>query len=948
MSKNAIIVRGACEHNLKNIHLSIPRNNITIITGLSGSGKSSLAFDTLYAEGQRRYVESLSAYARQFLGQMQKPEIESIEGLPPAISIEQRSAGSNPRSTVATTTEIHDYLRLLFARVGIPHCPHCGKQISVQTVQEIVDKALELPSETRIQVLSPIIRGKKGEHKQIFEQIKSDGFIRVRINGKLYDLSEKILIDKNKKNTIEIVVDRLVVKQENKERLADSIEIALHHGDGIVILSCLDPEKKDIFFSEQNACISCGVSYGELAPRMFSFNSPYGACQECHGLGIKMCVDPELVITKPHLSIRRGALSNWKWGGRRYILWLRKILDSLSYEFNIDLKTPFNDLPDKHKDIILYGTRGKEIEITFWMRGKSHTIYKEFEGVIPSLERRFRETESSFAKRKIEKFMIERSCQSCHGTRLKPESNAVKIMNKSISDILEFSTINAHLFFTTLKLKPIQEQIAHEIIKEIKRRLQFLLDVGLTYLTLDRKSSTLSGGEAQRIRLATQIGSGLVGVLYILDEPSIGLHQRDNKKLLQTLQQLRNMGNTLIIVEHDEDTIRNADYIIDLGPGAGIHGGKVVAQGNFQDIINSKTSITGAYLSGNKAITIPQTRKQKNKKRALTIKGARQNNLKNITVSIPLGLFTCITGVSGSGKSTLIDEILRKKLEHHFYKSRVVPGEHDKIIGIDFVDKIIVIDQSPIGRTPRSNPATYTTMFSHIRSLFAQLPEAKSRGYKPGRFSFNVKGGRCEACKGDGIIKIEMHFLPDIFVECEICKGRRFNRETLEIKYKGKSIAAVLESTVEEALIHFKNIPIIKNHLETLKNVGLEYITLGQSATTLSGGEAQRVKLASELRKKATGKTVYLLDEPTTGLHFDDIKKLLTVLLKLREKGNTVVIIEHNLDVIKVADHIIDLGPEGGEKGGAIVAEGTPEAVSENQNSYTGQFLKKVLKNRTS
>ncbi len=930
MDNEFIIIKGAKEHNLKDIDLEIPRGKLVVITGLSGSGKSSLAFDTIYAEGQRRYVESLSSYARQFLEQLQKPDVEYIEGLSPAISIEQRTAGSNPRSTVGTQTEIYDYLRLLFARIGIPHCPKCKRLITRQTSQEIVEHILSLPLDAKILILAPLVRGRKGEHKDIFQKAKKDGFVRVRIDGKIMELANPIDLDKNKTHTIEIVIDRIVLKSDIRKRLADSVETALEIGAGLAIITAGEGAKaKDLLFNEQYACVNCGISFEEMAPRIFSFNSPYGACPTCSGLGNKMEIDPELVIpdkSKPIIN----AVDAWRRGGKGLYLYYRRLLRGLANEYGFNVETPFKDLPKDIKKIILYGE-------------PDSSGHYAFEGVIPNLERRFRETESEFIKTEINKYMSVLPCPSCDSARLKPESLAVTIGDKNIFEVSGLSIKDLKVFLTDLRLTQTEKKIAHQVLKEIISRLQFMINVGLDYLTLDRRSFTLSGGEAQRIRLATQIGSGLVGVIYILDEPSIGLHQKDNSKLLDTLMTLRDLGNTLIVVEHDEATIRKADYIIDLGPGAGEHGGRVVASGTLEDVLASAESLTGKYLRGELKIEIPPTRRRCDAKKMLSIIGASEHNLKNIDVNIPLGLFVCITGVSGSGKSTLVDDILYRALARKFYKSREKAGIHKRIEGTQFIDKVIVIDQSPIGRTPRSNPATYTGMFAPIRDIFSKLPDSKVRGYKPGRFSFNVKGGRCEACTGDGIKKIEMHFLPDVYVQCEVCKGRRFNEQTLDIKYKGRSIADVLEMSVEEALALFSNIPPIKNRLQTLYDVGLGYIKLGQSATTLSGGEAQRIKLAAELSKTSTGKTFYILDEPTTGLHFADVDKLLNVLQSLVGHGNTVLVIEHNLDVIKTSDYIIDLGPEGGDDGGEIVAAGSPEELARNKRSYTGQYLTPVL-----
>ncbi|MDP2937984.1 MAG: excinuclease ABC subunit UvrA [Candidatus Omnitrophota bacterium] len=937
--ENIIIIRGAKEHNLKNISLKLPRNKLIVITGLSGSGKSSLAFDTIYAEGQRRYVESLSSYARHFLEQLQKPDVEYIEGLSPAIAIEQRTAGGNPRSTVGTQTEIYDYLRILFARIGKVLCYQCGEPIEKQSAQEIVQRVMTLPLNTDIQILAPLVRGRKGEYKDIFSQIQKAGFIRVRVDGAIYELPVKIKLKKYTIHNIEVLVDRIKIKPDVKNRLTDSIETALKVGKGIVIVNRPQSPPKagppsaetDQIFSEQYACTRCGISYSEIEPRMFSFNSPYGACTDCNGLGTKLEFDPDLVIPDKSKSINDGAIEPWKRGGRGYIIYYRALIRELSSKMQFDLDTPFNKLTKEVQKAILYGT-------------DEYIWGKRFEGVIPHLERLFHQTESDYLKEEISRFMSSLPCPACLGARLKKESLAVKINNGNIWDVTQMTIREAHNFFIKLELTERQRIIAQQALKGIIQKLQFCIDVGLEYLALDRKSSTLSGGEAQRIRLATQVGSGLVGVLYILDEPSIGLHQRDNAKLISTLKALRDLGNTLIVVEHDESTIFAADYIVDLGPGAGRHGGEVVFSGTKEDLLKNPDSLTAKYLRKELKIEIPIKRRAWGGRKFLEIKGAREHNLKNINVKFPLGLLICITGVSGSGKSTLIDEILYRSLAQKLYKSREKPGLHQKITGIEHIDKVIVVDQSPIGRTPRSNPATYTGVFSHIRDIFNKLPQARIRGYKPGRFSFNVKGGRCEACSGDGIKKIEMHFLPDVYVKCDVCKARRFNEATLEIKYKGKSIADVLDMTVEEAVDLFANIPKIKNILTYLYDVGLGYIELGQSATTLSGGEAQRVKLSSELSKRSTGKTLYLLDEPTTGLHFADVGKLLSVLQRLVDKGNTVCVIEHNLEVIKCADYIIDLGPQGGENGGKIVGFGSPEELLSNKGSYTAQSLRKVLK----
>jgi excinuclease ABC subunit A len=947
-NQDFIIIHGAKEHNLKSINLKLPRNKLIVITGLSGSGKSSLAFDTIYAEGQRRFVESLSSYARQFLEQLQKPDVEYITGLSPTIAIEQRSAGGNPRSTVATQTEIYDYLRLLFARVGKVYCYQCSQPIDRQSTQEIIDRIMSLPPQTEIQILAPIIRGRKGEYKEIFKSIQKSGFVRCRVDGKIYELPFHLKLAKYKAHSIEVVVDRLVIKSDIKKRLTDSVETALKVGKGTVIVSRLavSPVRKpnrqtatpenlqtELVFSEHYACAKCGISYSEVEPRNFSFNSPYGACPECNGLGTKLEFDPDLVIPDKNKSINEGALSPWKRGGRGYILYYRWLIRELSYQMNFDLDTPFKKLRKEVQRGILFGTD----EVTGG---------KPFEGVIPHLERLFRETDSDYLKEEISRFMSSLSCPLCKGARLKRESLSVKINGKNIWEVTQMSIKEASGFFKSLDLSEKEKMISQQVLKEIIQKLRFAIDVGLDYLTLDRKSSTLSGGEAQRIRLATQVGSGLVGVLYVLDEPSIGLHQRDNSKLLSTLLTLRDLGNTLIVVEHDESTILTSDYIVDLGPGAGRHGGEVIFSGSKSELMRNSNSLTARYLRHELKIAIPAKRRCSSDKKFMEIKGAREHNLKNINVKLPLGVFICVTGVSGSGKSTLIDEILFRGLAQKLYKSKDKPGIHDKITGVQYIDKVIVVDQSPIGRTPRSNPATYTGVFSHIRDLFSRLPEAKTRGYKPGRFSFNVKGGRCEACLGDGIKKIEMHFLPDVYVKCDVCKGLRFNEATLEVKYKGKSVASVLEMTVEEALDLFANIPKIKNILTYLYDVGLGYIELGQSATTLSGGEAQRVKLSLELSKRSTGNTLYILDEPTTGLHFADVAKLLSVLQRLVDKGNTVVVIEHNLEVIKCADYIIDLGPEGGDRGGEVIATGAPEDLVNDKTSYTAQYLRKLLNNR--
>ena len=940
-NKNYIKIRGACEHNLKNVDLDIPRNELVVLTGLSGSGKSSLAFDTIYAEGQRRYMESLSSYARQFLGQMEKPNVESIEGLSPAISIDQKSTNRNPRSTVGTVTEIYDYLRLLYARIGIPHCPKCGKEIKKQTVDQMVDQVMEMEQGTKIQLLAPVVRGRKGTHAKLFERAKKSGYVRVRVDGNLYELSEDIALDKNIKHNIEIIVDRLVVKPGIEKRLTDSIESVLHLAEGLLVVDVIGGEP--LRFSQSFSCPDCGISVDEIEPRSFSFNNPFGACPVCYGLGYKMEFDEDLMIPDKNLSIDEGAIAVMGWQScTDKGSYTRAILEALAKEYHFSLSTPFKDYPKEVHDVLIHGTNGKEVKVHY--RGqRGEGIYDvAFEGLIRNMERKYRETSSETIKAEYEEFMRITPCHECGGQRLKKESLAVTVGEKNISEITGFSITVLKEFLNQLTLTKQQEMIGGQILKEINARLQFLLDVGLDYLTLARATGSLSGGEAQRIRLATQIGSGLVGVAYILDEPSIGLHQRDNDKLLNTLKHLRDLGNSVIVVEHDEDTMLAADCVVDIGPGAGEHGGEVVAQGTAKEIMKNKKSITGAYLSGRIQIPVPEERKQPTG--WIKVIGASENNLKHIDVEFPLGVMTCVTGVSGSGKSSLVNEILYKRLARELNRARTIPGKHDDIEGIEQLDKVINIDQSPIGRTPRSNPATYTGVFDLIRDLFAATPDAKARGYKKGRFSFNVKGGRCEACSGDGILKIEMHFLPDVYVPCEVCGGKRYNRKTLEVHYKGKSIYDVLNMTVEEALHFFEHVPSIRRKMETLYDVGLSYIRLGQPSTTLSGGEAQRIKLATELSKRSTGKTVYILDEPTTGLHFADVHKLTEILRRLASYGNTVIVIEHNLDVIKTADYIIDVGPEGGDRGGTIIAKGTPEEVAANPISYTGKYIDTVLK----
>jgi excinuclease ABC subunit A len=941
-SKKQIIIKGAKEHNLQNIDLAIPRDEFIVITGLSGSGKSSLAFDTIYAEGQRRYVESLSAYARQFLGQMKKPEMEYIEGLSPAISIDQKTTKENPRSTVGTITEIYDYLRLLFARIGTPHCPKCGKEISHQTLGQIGDSIIEEGEGKKIHILAPVVRDKKGQHKDVLDDLRNKGFVRARVDGEVRDLEEDIDLPKTYRHSIEVVVDRLKIRKDVdfKRRLVDSLETASEFADGLInVLFSDDGRDYEKKYSEHFACVDCGINFEELTPRMFSFNAPQGACPECNGIGVKMEIDPDLIIPNKNLTLNEGAVTPWAKSNKKENYY-HQMLEAVSKHFNFSMDTPFNELTKEQQDIILYGCDDK-IPFSFKRRNKSYQVNRQFEGVIPRMERLYIETKSNYSRKYISKFMSDRKCHVCHGKRLRPEVLAVTVGGKSIADVVEISIKDSYQFFLNLELTDREQFIAKEVLKEIRQRLKFLVDVGLDYLSMARSSGTLSGGEAQRIRLATQIGSGLVGVLYILDEPSIGLHQRDNVKLIETLKRLKNLGNTLIVVEHDEETILSADYVVDIGPGAGEHGGKVVACGTPEEIMESHESVTGQYISRRETIPIPQTRRLGNDE-SLIIRGARQNNLKNIDVEIPLGKFTCVTGVSGSGKSSLINEILYKGLSGKLNNKFTFAGDYDKIEGVSNIDKIIAIDQKPIGRTPRSNPATYTGVFTDIRDLFAETPEAKARGYKPGRFSFNVKGGRCEACSGDGIVQIEMHFLADVFVPCEVCGGKRYNEETLDIRYKGKNIYEVLEMTVEEALDFFEHIPKIHKKLKTLLDVGLGYMKIGQPATTLSGGEAQRIKLAKELSRSNTGNTLYILDEPTTGLHFADIKRLLSVLARLTDAGNSVVVIEHNLDVIKTADYIIDLGPEGGDGGGKVIATGTPEEIAKS-GTYTGEFLQKIL-----
>ena len=939
-ARQYIKIRGANENNLKNIDVDIPRNELVVLTGLSGSGKSSLAFDTIYAEGQRRYMESLSSYARQFLGQMEKPDVESIEGLSPAISIDQKSTNHNPRSTVGTVTEIYDYFRLLYARVGIPHCPKCGREIAKQSVDQMVDQIMALPERTKIQLLAPVVRGRKGTHAKLFERAKKSGYVRVRVDGNMYELSEEIALDKNVKHNIEIIVDRLVIKPGIEKRLTDSVENVLQLAEGLLLVDVIDGEPMN--FSQSFSCPVCEISIDEIEPRSFSFNNPFGACPECFGLGYKMEFSEELMIPDPSLSINQGAIAVLGWQScTDRSSFTRAILDALCKEYHFDLDTPFEDYPKEIHDVLIYGTDGKEVKV-YYKGQRGEGIYPvAFEGLIKNVERRYRETGSQTMKAEYETFMNITPCSACKGQRLKPGALAVTVGDKNISEVTTLSIERLQKFLDELQLTETQQLIGNQILKEIKARISFLMDVGLDYLTLARATGTLSGGEAQRIRLATQIGSGLVGVAYILDEPSIGLHQRDNDKLLATLKHLRDLGNSLIVVEHDEDTMLAADYIVDIGPGAGEHGGQVVAVGNAQEIMKNPNSVTGAYLSGKIRIPVPTERKKPTG--YLKVVGAQENNLKNIDVKFPLGVMTCVTGVSGSGKSSLVNQILYKRLARDLNRARTIPGKHKRIEGLEQVDKVINIDQSPIGRTPRSNPATYTGVFDLIRDLFAGTPDAKARGYKKGRFSFNVKGGRCEACAGDGILKIEMHFLPDVYVPCEVCGGKRYNRETLEVRYKGKNIYDVLNMTVEEAVDFFENVPSIRRKMETLRDVGLSYIRLGQPSTELSGGEAQRIKLATELSKRSTGKTVYILDEPTTGLHFADVHKLTEILRRLSGDGNTVIVIEHNLDVIKTADYIIDIGPEGGDRGGTVVASGTPEEVAKNPDSYTGKYIASIL-----
>jgi len=944
MGNGEIVVSGAREHNLKNIEVTIPRGSLTVITGISGSGKSSLAFDTLYAEGQRRYVESLSAYARQFLNQMQKPDVDFIDGLSPAIAIEQRTAGSNPRSIVATATEVHDYLRLLFGHLGQPHCPRCAREVSPQSPQQIVEHLLQLPNRARLSLLAPLVSGQKGPHADLIASLRKQGFLRIRIDGEICEIEAAPELRKRELHTIDVVVDRLLVTTKVRSRLTDSVELALKHGDGkmIAVVQETGTDARDVVYSEHNACAECGISFPVLQPRHFSFNSPYGACQKCSGLGTYLVFDPDLIIPDTTVSIKDGAIHAWRRGGRRLIVYYNGLLRSLAKHYKFSLEEPYEKLTESLRDMIWNGSGDEEVEFGYW-RGGGHKKYKKpFEGVWPNLLRRYEETKSEYTRQRLRGYMTRRPCPDCEGKRLKPEILACTVSGKSIVDVTGMTISDAHRFFTSLDLTDTEQHIAGEVVREITKRLRFMSDIGLGYLTLNRESGTLSGGEAQRIRLATQIGAGLVGVLYVLDEPSIGLHQRDNARLIDTLKQLRDTGNTVVVVEHDAETIRSADYVVDLGPGAGHLGGEVIAQGTVAELLKCRRSLTAQYMNRKVAIQTP-TRRRKPSAGALKILGAAANNLKNINVSIPLGVFVCITGVSGSGKSTLVDDILRNVIFRELYRSRALPGKHDRIEGLDEIDKAIVIDQSPIGRTPRSNPATYTGAFTHIRKLMADLPASKVRGYGAGRYSFNVKGGRCETCRGDGTIRLEMHFLPDVFVPCEVCRGSRYNEETLTVQYNGCNISQILNMTIDEALSFFENIPAIATRLKTLSEVGLGYLQLGQSATTLSGGEAQRIKLSAELAKKATGNTLYMLDEPTTGLHFADVDRLLLVLNRLCDAGNTVLVIEHNLDVIKSADYIIDLGPEGGDGGGQIVAKGTPEKIAECKESYTGRFLKQAL-----
>ncbi len=944
MNKNCITIAGAREHNLQNITVTIPRNKLTVITGLSGSGKSSLAFDTLYAEGQRRYVESLSAYARQFLDQMQKPEVDYIDGLAPAIAIEQRTAGSNPRSTVATSTEIHDYLRLLFAGIGEAHCPKCGRAVGRQTAQEIVEQLMSLEPRTKVTLMAPLVKGRKGQHEDVLKGAGQQGFVRVRVDGVIYELGSVPKLDGKTAHSIELVVDRLIITNRVRTRLTDSVELALKHGKGVMMVLTGDEAagSREAIYSEKNACVDCGISFDELTARCFSFNSPYGACPECAGLGNKLVFDEDLVVPNRDLAISGGAIHAWRRGGRRLIIYYKRVLRTVAGHYDFSVDTPYKDLSPQIRKVLMHGSGSEDLEFNYWRGGAYRRIQKPFEGVIPNLERMFESSESEYTKQRLRQYMSRQRCPVCNGGRLKPEVAACTVGGKSIIEMSKMSISECASFFEQLRLSDHEKHIAGEVMKEIQRRLRFMAEVGLDYLTLDRESGSLSGGEVQRIRLAAQIGSGLVGVLYVLDEPTIGLHVRDNRRLMKMLKELRDIGNTVVVVEHDEEMIRNADYIIDLGPGAGRHGGKVVSEGGIDVLLSNKESLTGRYLNGELRMHIPSSRKAAGKEE-LKIWQAEENNLKCIDISIPLGLFVCVTGVSGSGKSTLVDDILKRSLFRYFFGSKDRPGKHKQITGMNKLDKVIVIDQSPIGRTPRSNPVTYTDAFSHIRKLFAQMPASKVRGYGQGRYSFNVKGGRCEKCRGDGILKLEMHFLPDVYVTCEQCGGKRYNKETLEVLYGGKNIAEVLSMTVDEAQEFFRDIPMVERKLRTLSEVGLGYLQLGQSATTLSGGEAQRIKLSAELSKRATGSTIYLLDEPTTGLHFADTQRLLQVLQRLRDAGNTIVVIEHNMDVIKTSDYIIDLGPEGGDKGGYLVVSGTPEEVACCETSYTGKALKSIL-----